>query len=217
MQMPDNINQAQPLKSENKNSALWFFVILFFIISVAEGVTLAYVLSSKSDSASQEVKSQASTSKLNLPLTPATSPTVTPTPETKIQALNKEYLFPLKDFEGKEITQIKYLLKQYEFTKEVFVNYQKALITNEKIVLAFDIDITNDSSTAFEIITRDYLRLSINNEDKWIAPEIHDDPVEVRPHSTKTTKVGFTINETDTDIKLQVGEPDNPQETIKIL
>ncbi len=215
--MQDSTDNAQPANRKDKTSALWFFVVLFFLVSMVEGVALLYTLGSNNDEAiSENTEAVTNTSKLNLAYSPAPSPTVTPSPVIRSKTLNREFSFPLRDYEGNEVAQIKYLLKQYEFTKEVSVNFQKAKITNEKIILAIDIEITNDSNTAFEIIARDYLRLSINGEDKWLAPDMHADPVEVRPHSTKDTRVGFTINETDSNIKLQVGELDGEKEIVEI-
>jgi hypothetical protein len=55
-----------------------------------------------------------------------------------------------------------------------------------------------------------------NDEEKLIAPEIHSDPVEVRPHSTKEIKIGFTIGENDKNLKLQVGLLNGEKDIIDI-
>lgn len=215
--MQDLTPATQANKIKSQNDTLWFFLILFIIISIIEGV---FILNSLGDNNNEKVSETIETAtdntRLSLAYTPTPSLTTAPALKVQTQALNNEYLFPLKDYEGNEVTQVRYLLKQYEFTKEVSVNFQKATITNDKIVLVFDIEITNDSNSAFEIIARDYLRLSVNGTDKWLAPDMHTDPVEVRPHSTKETKVGFTINETDSNIKLQVGELEGEKDIIEI-
>ena len=69
---------------------------------------------------------------------------------------------------------------------------------------------------AIEIDSKDYVRLSVNNSDEWLAPEIHNDPVEVQAISVKNTRLGFTINAKNESLKLLVGEIDKDKQEIEL-
>lgn len=215
--MEDNSEQARSSKAQGGSHTLWFFVILFFVVSLIEAGVIAYLLGSQDNKdVTEEVKSVSETFTLNPTLSTPSLPTGTPAPKSYRQVVNKEYLFPLRDQEGNTVSEIKYLLQEYELTNQVVVNYQKAILASDKIVLVVSVEITNEFEIAVNIIARDYLRLSVNNEDKWMAAEMHDDPVEVRAHSTKVTKLGFPIKESDTNLKLQMGEIDGPKEITEL-
>ena len=76
--------------------------------------------------------------------------------------------------------------------------------------------ITNNYDKSVQIPTRDYIRLMVNGSDEKLAPDIHNDPVEIQAISTKYTRVGFPINETDKDLILQVGEIAGKKQTVKL-
>lgn len=122
-------------------------------------------------------------------------------------SLNKEFLFPILNEKNVEVTKIKYTLTTVEKQSEIIVAGQKATSVKGKIFLIVNLKLTNDYSKNISINTRDYIRLTVNNNDQeQIAPEIHNDPVEVLAISTKYTRVGFTINDTDQNLVLKVGE-----------
>jgi hypothetical protein len=121
--------------------------------------------------------------------------------------LNKEFSFPLLDAKGAEISKLKYIVENAELQDEIIVKGQKATSIKGKTFLIVNLKIINDYNQAITINTRDYVRLVVNsNEQELLAPEIHNDPVEVLAISTKYTRVGFTVNEVDKDLKLKVGE-----------
>ena len=67
--------------------------------------------------------------------------------------------------------------------------------------------IKNDLDKAIELKARDYFRLVINNkEEDKLAADIHNDPVSIQPLSTKQTRIGFFISDTDKNLSLYVGE-----------
>jgi hypothetical protein len=133
------------------------------------------------------------------------------------QNINQEFSFPLKDQHGGEIGTIKYMIEKAELRDEIIVKGQRATAAPGRAFIILSIKITNDFKQAVQVNTRDYVRLSVNNDTKeLLAPEIHNDPVEVQAISTKSTKVGFPINTTDHDIILWVGELNAEKERIAI-
>lgn len=132
------------------------------------------------------------------------------------QVLNKELLFPLKDAEGKEISKLKYSIQDIELRDEIIIKGQKATAVGGKTFLVLNLKITNDYNKAIQINARDYIRLILNNSSEKLAPDIHNDPVEIQAISTKLTRLGFPINDSDTNLMMQVGEIDGKKELIKL-
>lgn len=133
------------------------------------------------------------------------------------QILNKEFSFPIKDANNKELSQIKYMVQAASLQDEILVKGQRARAIEGRTFLILDLRITNNFNQGIQINSKDYIRLTVNgNKNELIAADIHNDPVEVQAISTKLTRVGFPINETDTDLILQIGEIKGKKEQIKI-
>lgn len=136
---------------------------------------------------------------------------------TASKEINKEFTFPLRNGNGEEVSRLKYTIENAELRNEIVVQGQRATAVRGREFLVFTLKITNEFDQAIEIDTRDYVRLSVNeNEEEWLAPDIHNDPVEVQAISTKYTRVGFPINDTDRDLVLRVGEIDGDKEKIAL-
>lgn len=127
-------------------------------------------------------------------------------PGGKTVELNSEYNFPIKDGSGKEITKITYTIQNAQLQNEIVIQGQKATAITGRTFLILNLKIQNNSDSRIQMNARDYVRLSVNGTDEKLAADIHNDPVEVQPISTKYTRVGFPINKSDKDMKLQVGE-----------
>ncbi len=132
------------------------------------------------------------------------------------QELNKEFLFPLKDATGKEISKLKFSIQRAEKRDEIIVKGQKATSIKGRTFLILNLKITNDYNRSIQINAKDYLRLIVNNSSEKLAPDIHNDPVEIQAISTKFTRLGFPINDADTNLTLQVGEIDGKKELINL-
>lgn len=123
------------------------------------------------------------------------------------QDLNREFLFPLRDGGGQNLSDIKFFIEKAELRDEIVVKGKRATSVKGRVFLIITAKITNQYSQAISMNTKDYVRLSVNgNEEEWLAPDIHNDPVEIQAISTKYTRVGFPINETDRNLILRVGE-----------
>lgn len=133
------------------------------------------------------------------------------------ETLNKEFNFPLKDDKGEEVSRIKYLVEKAELRDEIITEGKRATAVKGRLFLVLILKITNEFEKPIEINTRDYVRLSVNgNEGELLAPETHNDPVEVQAISTKYTRVGFIINDTDRDFVLHIGEIKGEKEKVSL-
>lgn len=138
-------------------------------------------------------------------------------PPISTQNINKEFNFSLKDQKGAEVSKLKFVVERVELRDEVIVKGQRATLPANRIFLIINLKITNDFNKSVQINTRDYIRLIINNNEKeLLAPEVHNDPVEVQATSTKYTRLGFAINAADKDLKLRIGEVDQDKTTINL-
>ena len=130
---------------------------------------------------------------------------------------NKEFVFPLKNDKGEEVAKLKYLIEKAELRDEIVVKGQRAKAIKGRTFLILNLKIANEFNQSIEIKSRDYVRLSVNgNKDEWLAPDIHNDPVEVQAISTKYTRIGFPINDTDHDLVIRVGEINGDKEEIAL-
>lgn len=135
----------------------------------------------------------------------------------KTENINREFSFPITNDAGKEISKMKYEIQKASIQNEILVKGQRARAVEGRVFLILDIKISNSFDQGLQINSRDYVRLVVNgNKNELIAADIHNDPVEAQAISTKTTRIGFPINETDHDLELQVGEISGKKETIKL-
>ncbi len=133
------------------------------------------------------------------------------------QVLNRDFNFPLTNGNGEQVSNIKYTLETAELRDEIIVKGQRATAIDGRDFLIITLKISNEYDQAIEMNTRDYIRLMVNdNEIELLAPDIHNDPVEIQAISTKFTRVGFPINETDEDLILRIGEIAGGKESVAL-
>src|SRR3989344_2472042 len=132
------------------------------------------------------------------------------------QVLNKEFEFPLKDGKGNEVSRIKYGIESAELQDSIIVKGQRARAVKGRTFLILNLKISNNFTQGIEINSRDYVRLSINSSKEFIAADIHNDPVAVQAISTKFTRLGFPINDSDKNLMLRIGEIKGKKETLKL-
>lgn len=134
-----------------------------------------------------------------------------------IMALNRSFDFPLRDGEGEEVGKLSYTIKDAELRKQIIVKGKRATAVEGRIFLILNLKIVNSLNQGLEVNSRDYIRFTVNGNTKELfAPDIHNDPVEVQAISTKNTRVGIAINETDKNIELRVGEINGKKEIIPV-
>jgi hypothetical protein len=82
----------------------------------------------------------------------------------KKQIINKTFLFPVKSDSGTVLTNVKYQLNSAELQYNIILNGQTASSIKGKVFLILNINLTNDYNKNIQINSRDYVRLSANND-----------------------------------------------------
>lgn len=116
--------------------------------------------------------------------------------------LEHSFQIPLGDSSDQNIT---FRLQSAELKDSIILKGQKARAIQGKQFLIINLKLENDQEQRIKLDTRDYVRLTVNNSEDRLAPQIHNDPVEVQPISDQFTRVGFSISKSDSDFKLFVG------------
>lgn len=138
-------------------------------------------------------------------------------PARASQDINKEFTFPLKNNDGEEVSSIRMTIDKVELRDQIIISGKPATSVKGRVFLIINLKIKNEFNQTININTRDYIRLSVNNNgEEWLAPNIHNDPVEVQAISTKPTRLGFAINESDKNLELMVGEINGDKEKISL-
>ena len=130
--------------------------------------------------------------------------------------VNKNFSFPLLDSKGVKVSTIDYKITSADIEDSIIVNGQRATAVKGRTFLVINLEITNNDTQAIQINSKDYIRLQTNGQGDWVAADIHNDPVTVQAISTKITRIGFPINDTDKNLVLQVGEITGTKQFVKL-
>jgi len=126
---------------------------------------------------------------------------------TKQTDINYSFSIPIKTKTGDASDNtLDFNILTAELTDEIILKGQKATAVNGRTFLILNIKLSNSSQTAVKLDTRNYVRLSVNGSTDRLAPNVHNDPVEVQPISDQPTRLGFSINKADQNPILYVGE-----------
>ncbi len=133
--------------------------------------------------------------------------------------LDKKFSFPLKDDKGAVVGNFDYVIQSAALQKQIIVQGQRATAINGRVFMILNLKITNNLKKTIQLNTRDYIRLiTVSGGSEQLAPDIHNDPVEVQAISTKFTRVGVALDEKDAKktIHLKVGEIDGTKQNIDL-
>lgn len=202
--MIHNTNGSQPFRSSKnsfkKNKTNIAIAVLVLLVIFATIFAVRRIMSSRQAAA---------------PISVLGNQTNTPGAK-KTMALTKEFSFPLRDNAGKEVSQIKVSLLNAVLLDQIVIRGRKATALPGRTFFVVNMKITNDYNRNIQLNIRDYFRLTKNGINEKLAPDIHNDPVEVQASSTKYTRAGFPINNTDKNLILQIGEINGEKQTIKL-
>lgn len=132
------------------------------------------------------------------------------------QVLNKKFEFPLLDEKGSEVARISYFVESANLQDAFIYQGKLAKAVKGRTFLIFNLKITNPYSKTIQINSKDYLRVMVNGKEERLASEINNDPVEIQADSTKYTRIGLPINDTDENLVLLIGELNGKKETINL-
>ena len=124
---------------------------------------------------------------------------------------------PVRDNKGALVTNTAYTIETAELRDEIIVQGRRMVAIKGRVFLILTIKMVNEYSKELEIKAADYVRLSVGgNETELLAPDIHNDPVRVQAISTKYTRVGFPIYDTDRSVTLYIGEISGDKERVPL-
>lgn len=134
-----------------------------------------------------------------------------------VQSIDREFEFPLRDENDEEVASFKYQVEKVELLDEIIVDGKRFNSVEGRTFLVVYLKLKNDLDKTIQIKSRDFVRLSVNeNTEEWLAPDMHNDPVQIQAISTKNTRLGFMINDSDSNLQLQIGEINGEKEIITI-
>lgn len=130
--------------------------------------------------------------------------------------INKNFSFPLKDQKGEEVSRIEYSIIDAQLQDQIVSKGKSYTTVKGRTILVLNIKITNQYDKSIEINTRDYIRLVVGDSKELLAADIHNDSVMIQAISTKYTRLGFPIYDSDKNLKILVGEIGTKKEEVAI-
>ncbi len=143
--------------------------------------------------------------------------TTTQSSAKKETAINRTFEFKAYD-KNKKLSdkKVSYTLTTAEKTNDIIIKGKRATAISGRSFLIINLKIANSEDDSRFLNTRNYIRIQPKGSQDNLAPDIHNDTVEIQPLSTKLTRVGVPINESDTEFTLFVGEVEGSKEEITI-
>ena len=141
---------------------------------------------------------------------------IIPSPQPKaVKEVNQDFSFTLGT--GRNTTSVEFTIENAELVDEIIVGGQRARAVSGRMFLILNLKITNPNTQGIQINTRNFIRVAREAKpEEWLAPDIHNDPVEVQAVSTKQTRVGFPVNSSDQVFTLKVGPIDGEKKDINL-
>lgn len=112
--------------------------------------------------------------------------------------------------------EVKYMIISAEILEEIIVKGEKVKAAAGRAFLIFNLKVINNGRRGVQVNSRDFVRLAGGGSEEWLAPDVHNDPVEVQALSTKYTRLGFVINTVDKLFKVRIGEINGEKEELEI-
>lgn len=126
--------------------------------------------------------------------------------------LDREFSFNVYD-QTKELSDpVRYVISSAQLTKQIIIKGQKANAVKGRTFLIINLKLVNDFDKSLFLNTRNYVRVQPSGTDDRLAPEIHNDTVEVQPLSTKLTRIGLPVDESVREFTIYAGELEGEKE-----
>lgn len=138
------------------------------------------------------------------------------TDDTKTITINREFAIAAYDENKKLSSPIKYTLTDAQLTNEIIIKGQKAKAVSGRSFLIINLKLVNETNKSLFLNTRNYVRVQASGTQDKLAPEIHNDTVEVQPQSTKLTRIGLPVDDNQKEFTLFVGEIDGAKQEIPV-
>jgi hypothetical protein len=146
----------------------------------------------------------------------ANGATTNSVPYTQTENIDREFSFAAYTADKKLSDPIKYTITTAQLTNRVIIKGQGATAAADRMFLILNLKLVNDTNASKYINTRNYIRVSPAGSQDKLAPEIHNDTVEIQPLSTKLTRVGLPVNRSDKTFTIFVGEIDGDKQEINV-
>lgn len=126
--------------------------------------------------------------------------------------IGQSFEFPVKKYSK---DKFKFNLVKAEKVKLVTTKNQPITAKEGEEFLLVYLEVENNLGTPVTIDSQNYFRL-VGEEEKKLAPDFYNGPIQIAPISTKKDQIGFVVNQNQKDFKIQVGEPEGEKETIEL-
>lgn len=168
-------------------------VILIVLVIIVAVVTILFISGNRPDQAVQRQFAQQSTN------------------------IGKSFAFPIRDSSGKETEQsLKMNLTTAEKTTQILIKGKPATAREGKLFLIVNLELDNPTKDQLSLSPVELIRL-VDSSGKKFAPDVHNDEVKVEPISIKRSRIGFVIDQTEKNFKLQVGEVQGEKQLLDLV
>lgn len=135
---------------------------------------------------------------------------------TKTADVNRDFEFPVYDKDKQLADPIKYTITTAQLTNRIIIKGQGATAASGRQFMILSLKLVNPSNKSLFLNTRNYVRIQPKGSEDKLAPEIHNDTVEIQPLSTKMTRIGLPVNESDREFTLFVGEINGEKQEVPV-
>lgn len=146
----------------------------------------------------------------------AAAPTAGNTKGVANVMIGKSYTFNARNDQAKIVDKrpVKLTFTNAELSKSILIKGQPATARDGKAFLIVNIDLENQYQERYYLPVNDLVRLV--ESDKLRAPDVHNNLVLIDPISTKSTRIGFLIDDGTKQFTLRIGELNGEKQNIDI-
>lgn len=134
----------------------------------------------------------------------------------KQTTLNRKFEIPIRKQTGETTgNNLVFSLTTVDQSNRILIQGKPATARATKTFIILNMEVQNSTNDQLTVKPVDLIRL-IATDGKSFAPDVHNNDVIVEPISIKRTRVGFVVDENQTNFKFTVGEINGQKETIEV-